>query len=358
MCKYSIILLILLLSCTPVKRTIIYEPVDINDGWEISSLENEGLNPAVINELLHKIQTGQFKNLHSLLIAKNGKLVSESYFNGYSREKKHLLKSLGKSITSALIGIAIDQGIIADVNERVLDFFPELSKRISDTRKQNITIKNLLTMASGLDCGVSDKENKCIKDVLIPPGIVEKYFNLTASFEPGTYWMYNDANVVVSEKIIEAASGLSIDEFEYHYLDSLLQIESGGNSTEWKPRDMLKLGQLYLNEGKWKDKQIISSEWIRKSVRTQIHAQNSKWGTYYGYFWWNRIFQTEERKIKSFYAFGNGGQFIFVCPDLNLTVVFTGGNFDDNILMTQPIRIMERYILEAVISSEKVQLPN
>lgn len=351
----SLIFIFLAVYCSSSNISINKSPVFMNDGINVSSCSNENVDAKIINTLISKIKSGQYINIHSLLIAKNNKLIVEEYFDGYDPNKKHLLKSLGKSITSTLIGVAIDKGLIQNVDDNLIKYFPDYTGFPNIVGKGKIKLKHLLTMTAGLTCGPADSLNTCIPKIFLADDPIDAYFNLIKTYEPGTRWFYNDGNVMMLEKIIERTSGISIDQFEYSFLDSLLGISGRGNDIEWTSRDMLKLGLLYQNKGVWQGKQIVNSEWIKESTKTQFETERCWWGQEYGYFWWSKTYSVNNESYRCFYAFGNGGQFIFVFPEIELVVVFTGGNYNDNILMTQPLRTVETYILKSITNVFKYE---
>ncbi|KAA3656767.1 MAG: class C beta-lactamase-related serine hydrolase [Calditrichaeota bacterium] len=342
-------------------------PEQIDDGWETASLADVGLDEQTISDGLIRIHLGLYKRVHSVLIIKDDKLVLEEYFSGvnsdgysteFNRSMRHFLASDTKSITSALMGIAIDQQFIQSEDERVLPYFPQYHD-VHNDQKERFTIEHFLTMSAGLQFDewsypYSDERND---HVAMNQSSDPVHFALALPMEaePGTEFTYNSGLPITLGKIIENASLMPLDEFAETYLFTPLGISDytwwrypngtfqAGGGLDMLPRDMAKFGYLYLNEGKWQGEQIISSEWIEKSIQNHI-AINSNWN--YGYLWWLRTYEIDTHSYASYAARGWGGQYIHVFPELNMVVVFTGGNYTtpdptDVILM--------QYILTAVL---------
>jgi len=345
------------------------------DDWQTAAPGEVGLDEQLLNEAVERINSGDYTNVHAILIIKDGKLVFEEYFRGYTwdfygekfrgdlvefdEHRLHNLASVTKSFTSALIGIAIDQGVIPSVEEKVWTYFPEYND-LRDETKDKISLAHLLTMTSGLewngmDIPVSsrDTRNDLVQLFMVADPIAYVLAKPVVD-EPGTRWYYNGGGTNVLGEVIRKASGMRMDEFAEQYLFSPLGItdyewdfinpdliHASGN-LRLRPRDMAKLGMLFLNEGVWRGEQIVSEDWIKKS--TQAHATTS-WESGYGYQWWLVTYRSGLQIFDSFYANGWGGQRIIVFPSLEMVVVFTGGNYIEG----NPVdEIIERYILPAV----------
>ncbi len=322
---------------------------NLNNDWIISSASEVKLNQSIINKLGQILDINKRLKINSVLIARNGKLVFEKYFNSYNMNKSNQLKSLGKSITSILIGIAIDNGFIKSVDAKIIDYFPEFRNLPGwDKNKEEITIRHLITMTAGFDCGDGLMTNKCINDIFFSDDMFKAYFQLNLGVKPGTVWFYNDGNVMILNRIIELASNVNIVEFQKKYLDSILGIEGNLASIEMCPRDLAKIGQLILNKGKWNNKQVVSETWLIESMGTHFIVDDNFMGKYYGFFWWQYKFNVEDQSFLTHYAYGNGGQFIFIIPEENMVVVFTGDNYNNYKSMSQPLGFLVKYILNAV----------
>lgn len=368
-------------SCGPKYSYNIPESRD--DGWQIATLEEVGIDERVLSRAMDQIDAGKFGSIHSLLIVKDGKLVLEEYFDGYSFDfwsdefqgdfmefgidTPHNQASVTKVYTSALIGIAIEQGFLKGVDQKVFDYFPEYTL-LNDEAKRRITLEHLLTMTSGLDWNqgdlpITDERNDIIQ-VHIAQDPVTYILDKSMVVEPGVRWYYSEADVNLLGEVIQNASGLRLDDFAQQYLFEPL----GFTGAEWKlinpdfvwasgdlkirPRDMAKMGYLYLKGGMWNGKRILSEGWIQQSTEAYIDVPNSymaeHWGDRYGYHWWLRTFQTDSGKVNALLRSGWGGQAIYVFPDLDLVVVFTGGNYAADNYMQRINEIVSRQILPSV----------
>jgi CubicO group peptidase (beta-lactamase class C family) len=350
-------------------------PENANDGWETASLNSVNLDAGLITELFERIGDNSYKNIHSVLLVKNGKLVVENYFPGqdsfgqnrtFTRDTLHEMHSATKSVNSILIGIAIDQHLIRNVDEKISTFFPEYSDIFTNKEKGAICLKNLLSMKAGLSWDewtypYTDPRNDAA--VMASRADFFRYvLERPIATTPGTKFVYNSGISLMLGEIIYKVSGLRADKFAERYLFSSLGITNyfwgkapngvvntlGGLSL--RPRDMAKIGYLFLNGGRWQDKQIVSKEWVKESTQQQAGAgQLPTWflADGYGYQWWLGSFHVRDQTIESYSARGRGGQFIIVFPTLQMVAVFTGWN--DNELLGQPLDMLQRYILPATI---------
>jgi len=338
-------------------------PDQIEDGWETASLSSVGIDDNLINNVLELTRANTFENIHSILIVKQGKLVLEEYFPGYnsneryinfSRSTKHEVQSASKSVRSALIGIAIDNGFIESVDEKLISFFPEYVY-LNDEQKDKVTLKDVLTMSTGFewhenDVPFTDPGNTLMAMYQKPSSVWSRcVLEQPVIYEPGTRWEYNTGSSLMLSDILTKVTGMRADIFSDLYLFN--KMESGDIRDRWPPlgsgllpRDMAKFGYIFLNNGYWKETQIVSESWIEESTQRYFGLGPT---TYYGYLWWIKDFYTDSGKFEAFYASGNGGQYIFVFPALDVVVVFTGGNFNSQ-LMNQPLEMLENYIIPAV----------
>ncbi len=349
-------------------------PKDTGDGWSAAHLSEVGLKAEPLTELIDRIRDETYQNIHSVLIVKTGKLVFEEYFSGidrrgrqidYDHDTLHELHSVTKSVNSLLIGIATDQGHIGSVDAKALDFFPEYENPASDADKSEISLRDLLVMRSGLKWDEStypytDSRND---HSAMNESTDQVHFVLSRPLvgEPGNQSQYNSGVSIVIGDILRKATGLHADDFAQKHLFEPLGITeywwhrypSGvvqtGGGLRLRPRDMAKIGQLFLNGGKWGEEQIVSNEWIYDSKQ-----YNRDWkadfprSTGYGYQWWltNQIESGKVVPIVS--ANGRGGQYIFIMPSLQMVTVFTGWN--DNRFQNIPKDLLERYVLRAALA--------
>ena len=261
--------------------------------------------------------------MRSLLVSVDGVLQVEQYFHGASARRAANLKSASKSIISVLVGIALDQGHLESVDTTIDQFFPEY---LDDPDKRRITVEDLLTMRSGLETtsnrnyGRWVQSGNWVRHVLTRP--------LVAS--PGTRMIYSTGSTHLLSAIITKASGMDTYRFARRHLGQTMGISVprwtadpqgilfGGNEMSMTPRDMLAIGEMYLNCGRVGISQIVSEEWVHTSTRAHATRTRSP-DRAYGYGWWVRDLEGYD----AFYAWGYGGQFIYVVPDLRLVTVMT-----------------------------------
>lgn len=377
--KQLFIICIILIACfvscdvESVQKPPVYvyqEPIQIDDGWEVSSLSAQNMDVSLITEMIINVKENVLKNIHGVLIIRNEKLVLEEYFRGesfnfsgyidYDWNVRHFLASCTKSFTSALIGIAFDQGYITDLDTPFYWFFPEYPEIDWSGDKQEITLKHLLTMTAGLDWdewGYSYFDERNIhSQMLVSENPIALILGVPVAEEPGTTFSYNSGLSVLLGAIIRNITGLYPNQFAGLYLFAPLGIEE----YEWQvlrdgtiqtggglillPRDMAKFGQLYLNKGTWKGNRIVSQFWVEESVRTHITSNWNRYG--YGFQWWTDQHYWNGQIVDSFFASGLGGQHIFVFPELEMVVVVTGGNHHTG--ADPALTMLNQYILPAV----------
>lgn len=277
------------------------------------------------NDILSEIraEAEAIGSVRSLLIRQNGEPVAVQYYHGMQADQKMNTKSASKSIISLLAGIAVDKGVINSVEDPISEYLPDYFKDISDNKKQSITIKDLLTMRTGLETtsfhnyGAWVTSNDWVAYTLQQPVVKE----------PGGDMAYSTGSSHLLSVIITKASGLSTRAFANKYLFSPMDIEvggwdrdpqgyyMGGNNLALNSEAMMKLGQMVLNGGTWNGQRIVSRSWLEDSFQTYTRSNYNPYD--YGYMWWNR--PVAGRKV--FFAWGYGGQYIFIIPELDAVVV-------------------------------------
>ncbi|MFD0588070.1 serine hydrolase domain-containing protein [Paenibacillus sp. GCM10027627] len=283
--------------------------------------------PANKLEEMHETIVKSKPQIHSVLVSRDNELLFEKYYNDNSDKTLHQIRSVTKSFTSALIGIAIQEGFIKDIDQKAADYFPDYITEETDPAVRDITIRHLLTMTSGIPYQYT-KYNEWIS-VANP---IERAFGLGTVSSPGERFTYNDPATHILSGILTAATGMQASDFADRYLFQPLQISSydwptdpqgnniGAAELTLTSRDMLKFGQLYLNRGEWEGKQVVPASWVDESVSAKTDGGMPSGGKY-GYLWW----VSNIGDYESFYAMGYGGQFIYVVPDLKLVAVITSG---------------------------------
>lgn len=314
-------------------------PSEENTEWPVSSLKLEKIDTKAIEDLTNSIRTEQYRNIHSLLLIRNGKLVYEEYFNGYTAQIPENIYSASKSITSILTGIAIDKQMIKSTDEKLFDFFPQFTSNSAfNEQKKKITLHHLLTMSSGLACNdYLGKSSPGFEENLNQSNDWIRFtLDLPLAYEPGTTPQYCTAGVITLGGVISKAAGISTEEFAQKYLFAPLGIHSykwsrmpnqeisTGGKLFIRPRDMAKVGQLVLNKGIWNGQQILSERWITTSTQSYVRLQHFG----YGYLWWIQSFTIHNTLFTSYFAWGNGGNFIFILPDYQLVAICTAGNLN------------------------------
>ncbi len=364
-------------TVTSIPRTP-YEfiPAKIDDGWETRSLIEADIDPYKINEMVEHIFEGEFstdsyyhddgtkkfQGIDSILIVKDDALVFEEYFNSFDRSFTHDTHSVTKSVTSLLVGLAIEHGYLRDIDVKALPFLTDyMPMDYWDENKANITIRDLLTMSSGMDCDDSDPRSKGEQWKMYKTENWLDYFvDLPSVREPGKAFAYCSGGVIALGGILERATGMSISDFSEQYLFAPMGIDNFGwlkfkwgtstsGALELRPRDMAKLGQLMLDNGKWNGQQIISADWVKESRTNQIDLRfmSREWFNEYGYLWWRGTVDIKGASFHPYAAWGLGGQFIMVFPKIETIIIFTTGNSEKD--SNLPIRITEEYILPAII---------
>lgn len=316
-------------------------PPDLNDGILVSSMTQAQMDEARMYSLIETLSEDSNNEIRSILVARNNKLVLEAYFNGWSRNRKQDLRSATKSFTSALVGIALDKGLIKSVDQKVISFFPEYESFSNwDARKEEMTIRDFLRMRTGLSCNDWNPQSQGNEEKMYNTNDWIKFvLDLPVSTTPGEVYSYCTGAPVTLGALVSNASGKSIPEFAAENLFSPLGItdyawefmpngrtDTGGH-LHLRPRDMLKFGLLYLNDGQWNGAQIVSSSWVEASTRPDGDVPGRP-NMQYGYLWWHTTGTVNEKTVEAYFANGNGGQLIFIFKDINMVVVFTGGTYN------------------------------
>jgi CubicO group peptidase (beta-lactamase class C family) len=263
--------------------------------------------------------------LYSLLVHWRGEMILERYYNGRQASRLANVKSVSKSIVSALVGVAIDRGLIAGVDQPVSAFFADLLESDEDTRKREITVEDLLTMRSGLETTSNRNYGAWVQS----RDWVQFALRQPLSSPPGARMEYSTGNSHLLSAILTDVSGADTWQFAQEVLGTPLGmslakwpqdpqgIYFGGNDMLLTPRQMVTFGRLYLNAGRFAGRQIVPADWVDASLVPRARSRFSR--QQYGYGWWIRTLAGH----RAFYAWGFGGQYIYVVPDLDLVVVST-----------------------------------
>lgn len=292
--------------------------------------------------------------VHSVQLLRKGRLVLDAYFHPYHDGMRHDVASVTKSIMSTLVGLAIDKGHLRNTQQPVLSFFSDRPQAGVDARKSKLRIEDLLTMRAGWDCGFEPNEMR-LMEMRRTGDWTQFMLDLPMLAEPGTRWAYCSGNCHVLSAILTKVTGTNALAFARRELFEPLGIrdvawpaDRQGNNHGWgdlqlHPRDMAKIGQLFLQRGRWGERQIVSKSWIRAATRAHVARTGAE--DQYGYFWW-----VPGRQYPGvFEAIGRGGQRITVWPAKEVVLVYTGGGFNNDDLT--------KFILKA-LKSDKALPPN
>lgn len=355
-----------------------FQPAAGNDGLETAALASVGMDADPIREMMDHVNAIDLHRIHNILILRNDKLVFEEYFQGYAldmdapgrdgplmaynRETDHFMASISKSVTSVIAGIAVDKGFIESLDKKVIEFYPEYTDILSGA-KADITLRHLITMTSGLSFDENtfpygDPRNDVtqlftvadpIRFVLAKP--------LTSA--PGERFFYNSGTVNVLAAIVAKVAGKKFLDFANEFLFDPLGAEGGfwqalgsghtfaSGGLHFRARELAKIGLLFLNDGQWQGKQIISIDWIDRSQMEHIGTSQFPFAYSYGYLWWIRNFTAKGITHKCYFAAGWGDQYMFIIPDLEMILVFNCGNYAVTGKVS-PFDLVEDYILQAV----------
>ena len=294
-------------------------------GWKRSSPEEQGVDSEMLLKSIRRIRDEDL-DVRSVIIIRNDHLILELYVHPYTRDTIHNVKSVSKSILSALVGIALHEGIIESTDQPVREFFPDYFPEDAQDARNRITLKHLLTMTSGLDL---DENGPKMQAVFASDNWIRTTFEADMATAPGDRFNYSTPLTHTMVGVLTEASGRSVLEFANEHLFGPLEFGAlqwkrgpqgyylGGSELFLRTRDMAKYGLLYLNDGQWQGRQIVPAEWVAESTRNQMPKGASN---RYGYWWWINPDDS------GFMARGWGGQWIAVRHDLRSVSAGTAGD--------------------------------
>ena len=336
---------LILISFTNFSQVREYWPTK---DWEKKTPGELNIDTVKLHEMDELILSMPY--IDAFLIVKNGYLVYEKYYNQYNESKYHIICSSTKSVTNVLMGILLKQKYIESLNQKVIDFFPEYGKINNDSRINDITIEHTMTYTTGISAGDNSTLNQS--------DMIEFYLSCNFLYNPGTHFKYATPASQIQSAIISKTTGKNAKSFADQELFSKLGIVNyywpadaqgytyGGYISYYCPRDMLKIGFLYLNNGIWDSDTIVEPEFVKNS--TAIHSSGgTPHNEKYGYNWWI----TENNGYKSFFAGGYGGQFIYVIPDLDIVVAIT---CNTNSHRENARFLINSHVVPAIISTNSV----
>lgn len=342
-------------------------PID-RDGWQTQSLDDAGIRQQPLAALVSRIRDNTFPRVYSVLLVKDGKLVFEEYFAGHHRYQFYEMHSVSKSVTSIIVGIAVDQGLIG-VDDPVHTYFDDYRGLEWIDRPYEITIRDLLTMAHGTDWDersrpISDPKNS-IRAMTNTDNWLRFILDNKLVEPPGKRFNYAGGMTVLLGEIVSRTSGQDLGSFAERYLFQPMGIHmeawhrsrhgtvNAQGGLYLRPRDMAKIGQLMLDKGTWQGNRIVSKAWVEATLQKRVTAELG-WG--YGYQW--RLGQAVigEQLIDLFFASGRGGQHIIVVPDQRLVAVFTAQPIDNSGGHNRNLIMMADYVLPAVADATMPRL--
>lgn len=333
--------------------------------WQIGGFKSDNKTSIIeLPEMESLISIDSLPNTHAVLISKKGKIVYENYFDGYHRNIPHDMKSASKSISSAIVGLAKDKSLFTSIEQSIFDFLPKKYLTHKDSSKSKIDIQSLLTMSSGLDADDYTRERKSAaseNNYQPTRDWTETVLKAEMINKPNTEANYGSANPYLLGIAMDSVVSEPLELFMDKYLFQELEISNYIIQTDFKgipyfgggmyltPRDMLKFGELYLNNGKWEGKRILSKKWVKNSFKNYRNLDNVPDKNGYGYLWWHNTYQVNGKNIESVEARGAGGQYIFVIPSSKTVAVITSGNYRNG-KTQQPELIFEKYILPHLLN--------
>jgi CubicO group peptidase (beta-lactamase class C family) len=323
----------------------------VRNDWPLSTPQAEGMSETQLEIAAGYMQNN--RDARSLLVVRNGKLVFERYFHGATLQSSNNIHSASKSILSAAVGIALEQKKLKSLDQELGDLLPAYLGGGLHGAKSQITLRHLLTMRSGIDW-VEDSTEWSIG---VSKDWVGAILSLPQKHSPGKVFNYSTGDSHLLSAVLTQNTGMSTCEFVHKNLFDPLgitaehwgrdpqKVYSGGYNLYLTPREMAKFGQLFLQNGEWNGKQIVPKAWVRESMRIQtFDGTERKYG--YGYNWWRQNVTAGEVPVA--YAWGHGGQYIWVVKKYNLVVVVTANTFlKGEDLNLQPA--LEDFVLPAVV---------
>lgn len=329
------------------------------NGWRSSSPEDQGMDSVTLIKMMEKVRLENYA-INSITVIRNGYLVTKANLWPFPKytDLNPPIFSVTKSFTSALVGIALDKGYIKSVRQPLLEFFPEKTITNLNEQKKEITVEHLLTMSSGLDTQDSwVYQWRGLYKMQASKDWAQYVLDLPMARTPGEHFDYSNGGSYLLSAILQKTTQMSPLEFgkihlfgplgitDVRWLTSPQGINRGDDLMRLAPLDMAKFGLLYLNLGRWEDKQIVSKAWVEGSTRMHIHVPDNGFDGY-GYQWW--VPSANSNSPEYYMAAGYLGQFIFVVPQKNLVVVFTSNLRGDDFFI--PKKLLDNYIIPAAVS--------
>jgi CubicO group peptidase (beta-lactamase class C family) len=339
-----------------------------NDGWAVGTPEEVGLSreklSAMVQTLVNStVDSANAYRLHGILVARHGKLVLEEYFLGEHADKPHDTRSASKTLVTVVLGAAMQAGMKVGPEMPVFATMGERSPTL-DPRKRAMTVRDLLTMSSGLDCDDASRDSPGSENVLTNqdtnPDWLRLVLGLKMLRDPGAQAVYCSINPFLAGEVLARATGRSFPALTWELVGAPLQMgryyigltplgaSYMGGGARYLPRDFMKLAQLYAHGGTWNGRRILSEAWVRESVEPRYTIGRQPYKNY-GYLWWTSEYQHQGRRVLAYHASGNGGQYAMFIPDLGLVIAAFGGNYNDAGGFVSIRELIPQHILPAVV---------
>lgn len=358
-------------------------PAALDDGWTTGSVEQWGIDRRRLEAMTESILAHPELNIHAVLIERDGRLVYEEYFSGpdqrwgeplgvvvFSREIKHDLRSVTKSVVSALVGLAHRSGAIRSLDAPLLDYFPEYMDLQVPERRQ-ITIRHALMMSVGLDWNedipYTDPKND---EIMMTRSRDPLHYVLSRPIvaAPGTSWRYNGGTTQALGTIVQRATKQPLADYaraelfaplaitDVEWLGQLAGVPSAASGLRLRPRDLAKFGSLYLHDGRWNGRQVLPREWVHESTRRHLTFPRQP-ARGYAYQWWHACYPTPSGAVEVPTAVGNGTQRIFLLRGQRTVVTVLAGRYND-FSTNPPEELLLEFILPALPPAPKAECPS
>ncbi|CAD0220946.1 serine hydrolase domain-containing protein [Chryseobacterium sp. JV274] len=344
------------------EKQIAVQSIQPSSEWKVSQAK---INTETIRNLNKKIAENRFKNITGIVVVKDGKLLLEEYFNGSGRDSLQDTRSVGKSFSSALMGIAIKEGYLKSENQNLKEFYDLRQFKNHSSQKENVTIKSLLTMSSGFEGNDENSESAGNEENMYP---TENWVNFTLNLPmtenvTGKNWSYFTAGVVITGDILDKTvpqglknyadkklfQPLGITNYKWQFTPQQKPSLAGG--LRMKALDFAKFGQLYSNNGVWEGKTILSKDWVKKSFTNYFSDHQDFEG--YGYLFWRKVYTVGNSSYEAFQSSGNGGNKIIIFTRIPVVMVITAQAYNKPYAHSQVEKMVQEYLLPALMMDSK-----
>ena len=340
---------------------IAIQPIKSTDKWEISDANYDTF---LIRQLNQKIAQNFFKDITSIVVVKEGKLLIEEYFNGANRNTLHDTRSVGKTLASTIMGIAIKEGYIENENQTLKDFYNLKLYQNYSSKKERVTLKSLLIMSSGFDGSDINPDSPGNEENMYPTSDWVKFgldLPMDTNKTIGNEWDYFTAGAVILGSVLNKTvpeglekyadkklfQPLGITNYKWQFTPTNVPNTAGG--FQMSSLDNARYGQLYLDNGVYEKTQILPEAWVKSSLSKQV-ALPKRENEFYGYLLWNKKYSVNDNEIEAYYASGNGGNKIVIFADLGVVIVITATAYGQPYMHYQADEIIDKYILPAIMN--------